>query len=310
MGVLRGSSRRPFAAFNLPTRSHPVDEQSWRVAARPRASGGARRCGASRRSPRRRRRARAPLPGRSARAAPRARNVATAPARRSARSHAGRALAPPGRTHTAGSSASCSGRARPRPSARKIGCGAMSRVAVVTDTTQYLPREVIERHGVELVSLYVNWAGRTDRESELGDYGAFYDHLRSSPELPSTSQPSIGDFLAVYEPLVESGADILSIHLSGDISGTVRAAEQARDALVERGVAPERLRVLDSRQGCAGQGMMAIAAANAAAGGADLEGAAAAADALRETITILFAVDTLEFLRRGGRIGAAQALLG
>jgi DegV family protein with EDD domain len=186
----------------------------------------------------------------------------------------------------------------------------MSRVAVVTDTTQYLPREVIQRHGVELVSLYVNWNGRTDRESELGDYGPFYDHLRSSPELPSTSQPSIGDFLAVYEPLVESGADILSIHLSGDISGTVRAAEQARDALVERGVAPERIRVLDSRQGCAGHGMMAIAAANAAAGGADLDGAAAAAHTLRETITILFAVDTLEFLRRGGRIGAAQALLG
>jgi DegV family protein with EDD domain len=186
----------------------------------------------------------------------------------------------------------------------------MSRVAVVTDTTQYLPREVIERHGLELVSLYVNWDGRTDREAELGDYGPFYDHLRSSRDLPSTSQPSVGDFLAVYEPLIEDGADILSIHLSGGISGTVRSAEQARDALVERGVAAERVVVLDSRTGCAGHGVMAIAAANAAAGGADVQGAAAAANALRETMTILFAVDTLEFLRRGGRIGAAQALLG
>ena len=186
----------------------------------------------------------------------------------------------------------------------------MSRVAVVTDTTQYLPREVIDRHGLKLVSLYVNWNGRTDREADLGDYGPFYDHLRASSDLPSTSQPSVGDFIAAYEPLIEEGADVLSVHLSGGISGTVRSAEQARDALIERGVAPERMIVLDSRMGCAGHGLMAIAAANAAAGGANLQGAADAANALRETSRILFAVDTLEFLRRGGRIGAAQALLG
>jgi DegV family protein with EDD domain len=186
----------------------------------------------------------------------------------------------------------------------------MSRVAVVTDTTHYLPREVVERHGLKLVSLYVNWDGRTDREAALGDYSAFYAHLRTTAELPSTSQPSVGDFLAAYEPLIEDGADILSIHLSGGISGTVRSAEQARDALIERGVAPERIVVLDSRTGCAGHGVMAVAAANAAAGGADLQGAAGVASTLRESMGILFAVDTLEFLRRGGRIGAAQALLG
>src|SRR4051812_10088050 len=114
-------------------------------------------------------------------------------------------------------------------------------VAVVTDTTQYLPHEVIERHSIQLVSLYVNWMGRTDRESELPDYHGFYDFLRSGGELPTTSQPSVGDFLAVYEPLIERGDDILSIHLSGGISGTVHAAEQAREALLERGVAPERV---------------------------------------------------------------------
>jgi DegV family protein with EDD domain len=186
----------------------------------------------------------------------------------------------------------------------------MPGVAVVTDSTHYLPREVVQRHGLHEVSLYLNWQGETRREADITDYDAFYGELRAASELPSTSQPSVGDFLAVYEPLIEGGADVLSVHLSGGISGTVRSAEQARDALIERGAAPERLVVLDSTTGCAGHGVMAIAAANAAARGADLQGAADAARALRETMTILFAVDTLEFLRRGGRIGAAQALLG
>ena len=74
----------------------------------------------------------------------------------------------------------------------------MPGVAIVTDTTQYLPAEILDRHGVHLVSLYVNWDGRTDRESDLGDYDAFYDHMRTAATLPSTSQPSVGDFLDVW----------------------------------------------------------------------------------------------------------------
>src|SRR3954447_15246628 len=183
----------------------------------------------------------------------------------------------------------------------------MSRLAVVTDTTQYLPREVIARHGIHLVSLYVNWDGRTDRESELPDYDGYYDFLRSAGELPSTSQPSVGDFLNVYEPLVERGDDILSIHLSGGISGTVHAAEQARELLIERGMDADKMVVIDSRTGCAGHGFMAVAAANAIVGGADLVGAVAAARAMRENLKIIVMVDTLEYLRRGGRIGAAAA---
>jgi DegV family protein with EDD domain len=186
----------------------------------------------------------------------------------------------------------------------------MPPVAVVTDTTQYLPSEVIARHGIHLVSLYVNWNGRTDRESDLPDYDAYYDFLRSGGELPSTSQPSIGDFLAVYEPLLARGADVLSIHLSGGISGTVRVAEQARDALVEQGADPERIAVVDSRTGCAGHGFMAVAAANAAERGADLRGALAAAQAQRAHWKLLVMVDTLEYLRRGGRIGGARAWIG
>ncbi len=186
----------------------------------------------------------------------------------------------------------------------------MPGVAVVTDTTHYLPPEVVRRHGIHEVSLYVNWAGKTDRESDLTDLDAFYDAMRTATDLPSTSQPSVGDFLAVFEPLIERGDDLLSIHLSGAISGTVSAAEQARQALVERGVAPERITVLDSETGCAGHGLMAIAAANAIKAGGGVAEAAVAARTLGHEMRLLFAVETLEYLRRGGRIGAAQAWVG
>ena len=188
----------------------------------------------------------------------------------------------------------------------------MPPVAVVTDSTHYMPRDVAERHGFHTVSLYVRWGDppRDDREADLPDFNAFYDYLRTARELPSTSQPSVGDFLAIYEPLIDQGSDILSIHLSGGISGTVRSAEQARDQLIERGVAAERIEVVDSSSVCAGHGLMAIAAGNAIKDGAGLAVAAARARAVREHLKILFAVDTLEFLRRGGRIGGAQAWIG
>jgi DegV family protein with EDD domain len=186
----------------------------------------------------------------------------------------------------------------------------MPGVAVVTDSTHYLPREVVKRHDLHEVSLYLNWQGETRRESDITDYDAFYGELRAASELPSTSQPSVGDFIACYEPLLQAGQDVVSIHISGGISGTVQAAEQAREALIERGIAAERLTVVDSRTGCAGIGFMALAAANAARGGATLEEAVEAAHRVREVTKLWFAVDTLEYLRRGGRIGAAGAWLG
>ncbi|HWT22970.1 MAG TPA: DegV family protein [Solirubrobacteraceae bacterium] len=183
-------------------------------------------------------------------------------------------------------------------------------VAVVSDSTHYVPRGIVERHGIHTVSLYVTWNGRTDREAEMEDFGRFYDNLARATALPVTSQPSVGDFLAVYEPLLARGDDIVSIHLSGGISGTVRAAEQARAQVLERGVDPARIAIVDSATGCAGHGLMAIAAANAAAAGAGVAEAAARARELRARMQILFAVDTLEYLRRGGRIGGAQAWIG
>jgi DegV family protein with EDD domain len=188
----------------------------------------------------------------------------------------------------------------------------MGAVTVVTDSTHYMPDEVVERHGIQQVSLYVNWGSpqRTQRESDLPDFDAFYDHLRSSSDLPTTSQPSVGDFLEVYEPLIAAGRDIVSLHLSGNISGTVAAAEQARASLIEQGVDGDRVVVVDSQTACAGLGQMVIAAANGVRAGDDVQGAAARARTLREELKIWFLLDTLEFLRRGGRIGAAAALLG
>src|SRR5579884_4477715 len=139
-------------------------------------------------------------------------------------------------------------------------------VAIVSDTCHYLPREVIAAHDIHEVSLYVHWSEETLRESEISDYGAFYERLRTAPELPSTSQPSIGDFLAVYEPLLEQGDEIVSIHLAGGMSGTVRSAEQARDQL---GRGAERIHVIDSATACGGQGLVILAAAAAARAGGD-----------------------------------------
>ena len=186
----------------------------------------------------------------------------------------------------------------------------MARVAVVTDTTHYMPRALVDELGLHEVSLYVTFEGATEREAEITDLADFYTRLSSSSEMPGTSQPSVGDFLTVYEPLLDDGATILSIHLSAGISGTFTAAEQARDQLVERGIDPARLIVLDSATACAGLGMMAIAAASAVRAGASAEEAADSAQALRRELKVWFAVDTLEFLRRGGRLGGAQAWLG
>lgn len=185
----------------------------------------------------------------------------------------------------------------------------MPNVAVVTDTTHYLPRDLIARADVREVSLYVNEGERTERESAMPDFDAFYDRLRSAAVLPTTSQPSIGDFLAVYEPLLADGRDIVSVHLSGAISGTVESARQAAsDAL---GRHPGRqIEVVDSSSACGGLGAIVLAAAAVAGGGGDAGAVVERALAAKDHIRIWFAVDTLEYLRRGGRIGAASAWLG
>jgi DegV family protein with EDD domain len=177
-------------------------------------------------------------------------------------------------------------------------------VAVVADSTHYLPREIVEAEGVHQVSLYVNWPDHQEREVDMPDFDGFYDRLRTAAELPTTSQPSIGDFLAVYEPLLAQGHEIVSVHLAGGISGTVAAARQAAEQ------AGGRIEVVDSASAAGGFGLVVLGAARAARRGASVEEVLDAARRTREELKIWFAVDTLEFLQRGGRIGKAQAMLG
>jgi DegV family protein with EDD domain len=185
----------------------------------------------------------------------------------------------------------------------------MASVAVVTDSTHYLPRELADAYDIAQVSLYVNWNGRQDRESELPDFDGYYEHLRTATELPTTSQPSVGDFLDVYQPLLEQGRDVVSIHLASGLSGTYEAALAAKAQIDERGV-DRRIEVLDSASAGGGFGCVALAAAARARRGADVDEVIRGAQEGRQALKMWFCVDTLEFLRRGGRVGAAQAWVG
>jgi DegV family protein with EDD domain len=187
----------------------------------------------------------------------------------------------------------------------------MSHVAVVTDSTSYLPPELIERHGIKVVPLYVVFGGdRIVPEDEITDYPAFFEELRLAEKLPTTSQPSVGDFTAIFEPLLEAGREVVSVHISGGLSGTPEAARQAKEALTRDDKGGERIEVVDSTTAAGGLGFMVLAAAKAARDGAGAKEVAEHVGQARKELRLWFAIDTLEFLKRGGRIGAASAWIG
>jgi fatty acid kinase fatty acid binding subunit len=187
----------------------------------------------------------------------------------------------------------------------------MPEVAVVTDSTSYLPTEAIQRHGIRVVPLYIVFGGdRTVPETDITDYPAFFEELRAADSLPTTSQPSVGDFVSVYEPLLAEGRDVVSIHISGGLSGTPEAARQAADALEREGKGGDRVRVVDSTTTAGGLGLVVRAAAHAAKQGDEAEAVERRVREAREGLKMWFGLDTLEFLKRGGRIGAARAWIG
>jgi DegV family protein with EDD domain len=179
-------------------------------------------------------------------------------------------------------------------------------VTVVTDSTAYLPSELTEGYGIRVVPLYVVLPGRSGREGlEVGPADVARA-LSVRGQKVSTSRPTPGDFLTAYRRALDAGADqLVSVHLSGELSGTSDAARLAASQVGEHLVT-----VVDSRSAAMGCGFAVLAAARSAAAGADgAEVAEAARRTAAETSTY-FVVDTLEHLRRGGRIGAAAAVLG
>ena len=181
-------------------------------------------------------------------------------------------------------------------------------VAVVTDSTTYLPPELIERWDIRQVSLSVGWGGDL-RPEDSYDLDDFYARLRDSPDLPSTSQPSVGDFLECFEPLTTAGRDVVSVHIASGLSGTCESAREAARAIAEAG-GPGRVEVVDGQTGAAGLGCLVLSAAEAADGGRPLAEVVTVVEETRRGLDMWFCLDTLEYLRKGGRIGAAQALLG
>ena len=187
---------------------------------------------------------------------------------------------------------------------------AATSTAVVCDSTAYLPTDLVAERDIRVVSLYVSIDGEQQKETEIGDYGAFFERLRASEGGATTSQPSVGDFTAVYEPLLDEGREIVSVHISAGISGTCEAAQQARQHLIDEDKGGERITVFDSRSAAGGMGLCALGAAAAAQSGNDAAATLARAEQTREELKMWFAIDTLEYLRRGGRIGGASAFIG
>src|ERR687896_184266 len=138
----------------------------------------------------------------------------------------------------------------------------MGNVAIVTDSTAYLPANLIERHRVHVVPLYVVFDGdRPVPEVEITDYDEFFGELRRAGRFPTTPQPSVGDFTSAYEPHLADGREVVSIHISGGLSGTTEAARQAKEALERDGKGGERITVVDSQTTAGGLGFMTLAAA-------------------------------------------------
>jgi DegV family protein with EDD domain len=179
------------------------------------------------------------------------------------------------------------------------------RVAVVTDSTAYLPASLTDRYGVSVVPLQVSVGGAAGTE---GGEVTPTDVARALAErrvTVTTSRPAPEDFASAYRSAFAGGADaVLSVHLSAVLSGTCQSAALAAEQV------DGPVEVVDSGSVAMGLGFVVLAAAEAADAGADLAAVSAAARSTMERTTILFYVDTLEYLRRGGRIGAAAALLG
>jgi DegV family protein with EDD domain len=180
-------------------------------------------------------------------------------------------------------------------------------VRIVTDSTADLPLQFAHDLGISVVPLSVIFGDEVFREGIDISHDLFYDKLIRGRELATTSAPSVGDFLEVYEPLLGETDEIASIHISSKLSATCDNARQAAQILADRGA---RIEVIDSEVVSLGLTFATLAAARAARDEGDMEEIKAAVQSTVRRLRIYFMVDTLEFLRRGGRIGRGRAFLG
>jgi DegV family protein with EDD domain len=178
-------------------------------------------------------------------------------------------------------------------------------IAIVTDSTADLPPELTKARGITVVPLTLNFDGKSLLDGVDIQPDEFYRRLHSVTTHPTTSQPSPGRFAEVYKSLLTDHDAVVSIHISQKLSGTYESARQAAGM-----TDPQRVRVIDSELVSMSLGLITLAASSLAAGGADSAAIEAKVVDMRSSIQTYFSVATLEFLRRGGRIGRASALLG
>jgi DegV family protein with EDD domain len=181
----------------------------------------------------------------------------------------------------------------------------MGKVVVITDSTAYIPPPLLLRYGIRVVPLSLVWGSEVFRDGVDITTSDFYARLKTDKVMPSTSQTTPDEFKKIFTPIVEGGNSILAVLISSKLSGTVDSALQAKQTLPDA-----KIEIVDTLTTAMALGFSALAAARAVQGGADL---AEATEIARKAVAcsgVIFVVDTLEFLRRGGRIGGAQAFLG
>lgn len=178
-------------------------------------------------------------------------------------------------------------------------------IKIVTDSTAYLPESLIQEHHIRIVPLYVHFGNEAFKEGQEMTNAEFYARLKTAPQLPTTSQPSAGDFLEVFKDLSSAGHEILTLTISSQLSGTWDSAMAAKNMLPEA-----QIEVVDSLSTSMGLLLIVKAAADAVAEGASLHEIASLCEEIKEKLHVLFVVDTLEYLAKGGRIGGAKAFLG
>lgn len=178
-------------------------------------------------------------------------------------------------------------------------------IKVVTDSASDIPVQLAEELGISIVPCTIFFGAEAFKDGVEITNEEFFHRLTTGNVMPTTTQPSVGDFLEVYRPLAEEGHEIVSVHVSGKLSGTTNSARLAAEELPDA-----KVEIVDTELASMGVALAAKAAADAIAAGADAAGAAEAARNAAANTEVIFVLDTLEYLKRGGRIGGAQALLG